>query len=323
MAGSNKILKEGQVLFKAGDKADGMYLIRRGELRVYLEQNGKEVTLVTIGAGGMIGEMALFDNSPRSASVKATVESEVTLISLDDFGKLMKQIPKWFVGLMSALSSRLRSTNERLQKLEAGMPAKGRPYAATIRILNIFNLLLAKDGVKEGKDTIIQKAPVEKSLIETFGEDDAKVKALFEILVKHKVLGTKVDSYKNAVFVAVNRQLLLALPSIIANFLKHSEGKTCLPDSALAMLRCLERQAEASPYDSITASLADLEKEAIRDGLVTASWKDDINLFKAGFDEVKLVKVSNGVGLKTGKKEIGPFVRAHELLVLMTKANLT
>ncbi len=81
MAGTNKVLKEGQVLFKAGDKPDGMYLIRKGELRVYLEQDGKEVSLASIGEAGMIGEMGLFDAQPRSASVKATKETVVKHIS--------------------------------------------------------------------------------------------------------------------------------------------------------------------------------------------------------------------------------------------------
>ncbi|MCX6126006.1 MAG: cyclic nucleotide-binding domain-containing protein, partial [Proteobacteria bacterium] len=119
MAGANKILKAGQMVFKAGEAADGMYLVRKGELVVFLEQDGKQVVLAKIGEGAMIGEMALFDRQPRSASVKASTESEVTLISLDDFGKLMKQIPKWFVGLMTTLSGRLRTTNDRLRLVEA------------------------------------------------------------------------------------------------------------------------------------------------------------------------------------------------------------
>ena len=136
MAGTNKSLKAGAVVFKAGDSADGMYLVRKGELVVYFEQGGKEVILARIPEGGMVGEMALFDRMPRSASVKASMDAEITHISLDDFGKLMRQIPKWFVGLMSALSGRLRVTNDRLKVIEAAggtvpPPAQGvsaKPY---------------------------------------------------------------------------------------------------------------------------------------------------------------------------------------------------
>ena len=84
MAGNVKSIKAGAVLFRAGDPADGMYLVRKGELMVYLEQNGTEVKLANVGAGNMIGEMAFFDKKPRSASVKANEDTEITIITNAD-----------------------------------------------------------------------------------------------------------------------------------------------------------------------------------------------------------------------------------------------
>ena len=51
-----------------------MFLVRKGELQVFVTQGSKEVNLAVVGAGGMIGEMALFDQKPRSASVRAKEE---------------------------------------------------------------------------------------------------------------------------------------------------------------------------------------------------------------------------------------------------------
>lgn len=325
MAGTNKVVKEGQVLFKAGDKSDGMYLIRRGELRVYLEQDGKEVSLATIGEGGMIGEMALFDNQPRSASVKASKESEITLISNDDFGKLMKQIPKWFVGLMQALSSRLRQTNERLKKLESagsGAPGKGKPFQSVVRSLNILMLLWHKDGEKEGKDWTLQKMATEKMMIELFSEDPDKLKALLEVLVKEKLLSTKQDSYKNVVLSMSNRGVLNALATFISAYMKTNPAKPCLPDGAIAMVRGLERLTMSSPYDTLTVSIDDLEKEGKRDGATTTDWKELIKLFTNIGEEVKLVKTSTGPGLRTTKKDVQSFLKYHEVIAAMYKANL-
>ena len=76
MAGKNKILKKGQVLFKEGAESDGMYVIRKGQILIYLEKGEVEVKLATITAGAMLGEMALFDKKPRSASAKAIEECE-------------------------------------------------------------------------------------------------------------------------------------------------------------------------------------------------------------------------------------------------------
>ncbi len=331
MAGTNKVLKEGQVLFRAGDKSDGMYLIRRGELRIYLEQDGKEVQLATIGEGGMCGEMALFDNQPRSASVKATKETEVTLISLDDFGKLMKQIPKWFVGLMSALSSRLRTTNDRLKKLESGgapasspgAAAKGKPFAAVIRQIHMLLLIWHKDGEKDGKDWVLQRQATEKAMVEIMGEDPEKLKELLEVLVKLKMLSTRQDSYKNVVLSTPNRAALSTLATFAANYVKANPGKQpCLPEETLAMLRILERMVLAAPYDTSTVTQAELIKEGKRDGLNTASWEKAIPLLATAGEEVKVVKASGGPGLRTSKKDVVLYVRNHELLTAIYKANL-
>jgi hypothetical protein len=334
MAGVNKIIKKGQLVFKAGDKSDGMYLIRKGELCVYLEQDGKEVVLAAVGEGGMIGEMALFDNQPRSASVRATSEAEVTLISTEDFGKLMKQIPKWFVGLMSALSTRLRQTNERLKKLESGLsgpPGGGatgkpaspsRPFQVPIRLLNILNLIFNKDGTKEGKDWLLPRLPAEKQLSEIFGEDPAVVKNLFDLMVKEKVLLNRQDSYKNVALVLQNRAQLSQLATFMQQFTKVSPKEPFLRDSQLAMVKVLDEIVQSSPYDAVTVSLADLQKQARREAISCETWGEDIKIFANAGDEIRIVKVSSGVGLRTTKKDCSAALKHHEIMVALAKAHL-
>ncbi len=322
MSGTNKVVKPGQVLFRAGDKSDGMYLIRKGELRVYLEQGGKEVALATVGSGGMIGEMALFDGAPRSASVKAISESEVTLISTDDFGKLMKQIPKWFVGLMSSLSNRLRQTNERLQKLETGVTSKTMAFQAPVRILNVIILLWHKDGEKDGKDFVVQKAVIEKSLIEVFNEDAEKLRVLFEILAREKILSTRQDSYKNVVYAMSNRAVLNQLAAFIPQWVRANPKQPCLDADGVNILRALEAIVTSSPYDSVTVSLADLQKEGKKMGLDTAKWEKAMLQFQAAGDDLRLVKASGGSGLRVSKKEASVALKHHEVLAAFFKANL-
>jgi CRP/FNR family cyclic AMP-dependent transcriptional regulator len=323
VAGANKVLKDGQILFKAGDKSDGMYLIRRGELRIYLEQNGKEVTLVTIGSGGMVGEMALFDGQPRSASVKAVKEAEVTHITADDFGKLMKQIPKWFVSLMTSLSGRLRQTNERLQKLEGGGGKTGAPFQDVLRQLNVMILLWAKDGEKDGKDRILQKAKVEDALINVFGENSDRVKRLFEVLVKEKCLITKTDTYNNVVFSAPHRAVLNNLTTFMQTYLKANPKQTCLSDQALTLLKTLEKMATTSPYDTLSVSVGDLERQAKQDGIIPVGWNEVIATLQNAGEEVRPVKTSSGIGLRTSKKDIAQYVRHHQILAALNKATLS
>src|SRR6266576_2258895 len=69
------------VIVKQGEHGDAMYLILEGELRVRLIASGKETILSTLGPGEFFGDMALFDQGPRSADVVANVDSVVLKIT--------------------------------------------------------------------------------------------------------------------------------------------------------------------------------------------------------------------------------------------------
>ena len=118
MAGQVRILKEGEILFRSGERADSMYIVRRGALKVYFLKGNEEVQLALLNDGSIVGEMAFFDQKPRSAHVKALTQTEITEITRADFDKLLTQIPKWLVTMLQSLSGRLRTTNEKLAALE-------------------------------------------------------------------------------------------------------------------------------------------------------------------------------------------------------------
>ena len=167
MAGGNEILNKGEHLFREGDGSDGMFVIRQGEIQIYLEQGGTEVHLATIEAGGMIGEMALFDKKPRSASAKvASDQTEVTRISNEDFLRVLKQVPKWFVTLMSSLSSRLRDTNQKLQRLEKELHGERIPMDNLLKCLSVLSLIWHKEGYKEGKQWFLERDLAENQIAE-------------------------------------------------------------------------------------------------------------------------------------------------------------
>lgn len=71
----------GDELFHEGDKADGLYMIRRGSVTVSRQVAGKEVVLAYISAGNYVGEMALLSNQPRSATVRAASPTEAVMLT--------------------------------------------------------------------------------------------------------------------------------------------------------------------------------------------------------------------------------------------------
>jgi CRP/FNR family cyclic AMP-dependent transcriptional regulator len=102
-----------EVIFEEGNQGDEMFIIHRGSVRILKKTTGgEEKPLSILGPGEFFGEMALIDNSPRSAS--AIAEEEGTqLIVLDEskFIYMVQQLPDFSLAIMRKLSQRLRETN--------------------------------------------------------------------------------------------------------------------------------------------------------------------------------------------------------------------
>lgn len=331
MAGTNKNLKAGTIVFQAGDSPDGMYLVRKGELVVYFEQGGKEVVLAKIPEGGMVGEMAMFDRMPRSASVKTSVDSEITYISLDDFGKLMKQIPKWFVGLMSALSGRLRTTNDRLKAIESGQSgaipsttASGKPFHGVIRMLHVMELLWHREGSKEGKELSIQRKALEDELIGIFGEGPDHVQALLDVLCSEHVVGSKVDNYKASILSLPNRAALRNFVAFIQEVTKKKPELNVVPQPLLDMLSVLVRLETKAAYNQFNVSYEELCAEAAPLKLNTSTWKDHFNDLQGFGEFLKLNKTSSesGLGVRVVKGELSNLIKNLGVLNKLAQRNL-
>ena len=102
-------LGPGETLFEKGDRGDAMYVVKSGELQIVDGNNVFE----TVAPGGIVGEMALIDSHPRSASVRASKPSVVIPINERRFLFLVQQTPFFALRLMTLISERLRAMNAR------------------------------------------------------------------------------------------------------------------------------------------------------------------------------------------------------------------
>ncbi len=107
----------GEMVFREGDESDTCYIVRSGHARAVREHSdGRSITLATFGPGDIFGELAMFDNESRSATVDTLEETEVVAILGPDMRRLLRQHSDIAVKLISALGRRLRETNERLAR---------------------------------------------------------------------------------------------------------------------------------------------------------------------------------------------------------------
>jgi CRP-like cAMP-binding protein/thioredoxin reductase len=83
------------VITRDGDQADGLYLIRRGSVTVSKVIDGKDKILSYVSAGNYVGEMALLNDAPRSATITATVLTEILVLGAEGVKKQIAANPQW------------------------------------------------------------------------------------------------------------------------------------------------------------------------------------------------------------------------------------
>jgi CRP/FNR family transcriptional regulator len=108
-------LQAGEVLFSLGDPGDEMIVVRDGQIAIYMPDAGRPEAgqaLRIFKAGDVLGEMALIDRLPRSASARAESDSTIATLALDDFRNLLSSEPDVAMSVMSGLSSRIRYTTD-------------------------------------------------------------------------------------------------------------------------------------------------------------------------------------------------------------------
>jgi CRP/FNR family cyclic AMP-dependent transcriptional regulator len=106
-------LQAGEALFIAGDPGDGCYRLEQGLLKVVITSpQGDERILAMLGPGAIVGELAMIDGLPRSSSIFAVKDCELSFISREAFEGCTKQHPEVFRYLANVLAARLRGTDE-------------------------------------------------------------------------------------------------------------------------------------------------------------------------------------------------------------------
>ena len=106
---------KGETVFRQGDVGSELFVVLDGEIRIHLDSNGREVTLARQGPNTVLGEMAVFDEQPRSASAEATQETEVRVLRRDRLLAIVHEHPEVMVEFVKNLSQRLREMDALLQ----------------------------------------------------------------------------------------------------------------------------------------------------------------------------------------------------------------
>lgn len=132
----------GAMIFQRGDAGDHLLAIRRGRVRLSLSSpQGREVVLRAVGAGEILGEMALIDGLPRSADAHALQDTDCLVLSRSAYCAVAERHPDVSLAMAQYLCSLLRSTNYQLESIAI--------YDLQARLARFFLFLLEQ---KHGAD---------------------------------------------------------------------------------------------------------------------------------------------------------------------------
>jgi CRP/FNR family transcriptional regulator, cyclic AMP receptor protein len=187
MSGTRKIDRD-HYLFREGDAPDAMYVVKSGKFAVVKSKNNSEIILAEIGVGSMVGEMAFFDNKPRSASVKALKDSEVITLPYKALHVQFKNMPEWSKAIMRTVNDHLRKANVRLkelEKVEKEDEVLFPPHTIT-KLTAILNFVGMKYGKPHPEGLLLNANTVRVYTIQVFQEPTHKMQKLVTALSELK-----------------------------------------------------------------------------------------------------------------------------------------
>lgn len=189
-------LKPSEILFNDGEKANSLYIIQKGQLRLFKPKGKGFIEIAVLRAGEVIGEMAYFDDDgggKRSCSASAMVSSEVIEISFTAFAKTMSGLNPWFKTIINTLANRLRATNSRVKELESNSATvsygsgKHQGYEflkanEVIKILGTLFLVYKSHGEKHAEGIAVHRRTLDLYSHEIYGIIESKMDEMLIIL---------------------------------------------------------------------------------------------------------------------------------------------
>jgi uncharacterized membrane protein len=112
----SKTVVGGQIIFNAGELGDSLYIVRSGEVELFVKDTaGQKIVLTTAEPNDLFGELSMLDERPRSATAMALENTELLLLDREDLLLLFQKQPDAALNMLAALSTMLRKVDRLLQ----------------------------------------------------------------------------------------------------------------------------------------------------------------------------------------------------------------
>ncbi len=277
MSGSKKV-PQGQYLFREGDPPDAMYVIKTGKLAVTKTKQSAEITLAELGPGAMIGEMAFFDNKPRSASAKAIKDTEAIALPYKALHAQFAQFPEWTKAIMRTVNDHLRSANARIKALETGESEDAFPPHTVTKLMAILGLVTARYGVKEGDEIVVPSTALRNYTIQVFHEATNKMQKLLQVLSELGLAKVEEIAEGTQKISIMNSDFLFHFTEWHNEWLfKNENSRMTIREEQIPILKALSFYAKKQTPDdkgAVKLNLTQIQNEAVKETGTTVKVDD-------------------------------------------------
>ena len=315
-----KNLKKGELLFREGDASDAMFVIKSGKIAITKAKGNSEITLAELGPGDMLGEMAFFDNRPRSAGAKAIADTVIIELPFKALNAQFKTFPEWLKAIVRTVNNHLRNANQKIKNLEKSSEEEAEYFSPhlVIRLVGILGLIAARYGERNAAGGIeVPPGTLRKYTIQVFQQPTAKMQRMMELL---QTFGyTKVEDLGEGKMriTVLNLDLLLGFVDFYTEWIFKSEDKkTTIFDKEMRPLKVLiyyGKKETPNAKGEVRVNLTKAQEDCMKD-LSFAFSVDDVNTLS----EKKLVSeklsIEGGVAVNFNLQELEAMYPYWELI---------
>lgn len=231
-------LKTGDILFNDGESAESLFIIQKGQLRLFKPKGKGFIEIAVLRAGEVIGEMAFFDEDgsgkKRSCSASAITPVEVIEITFPAFGKTMASLNPWFKTIINTLATRLRKANVRIKELEDNQASvnyggqhKGYEFLKPLEVMRILGtlfLVFKSHGDFHGNEVHLNRKTLSLYTFDMYQIIEVKLETILTALIELGWLEVRDDQEK-----LPNTLVLKNLETIRQIFI-FANGERHIPD---------------------------------------------------------------------------------------------
>jgi len=262
-----------------------------------------------LGPGDMIGEMAFFDNKPRSASARAVADSVLIELPFRALNAQFKTFPEWLKAVMRAVNTHLRNANQKIKSLEKSdeeANAVFPPHTVT-RLCAILGVVAKVYGENSDAGVLVPAGTLRRYTIQIFQQPTNKMQTMLEVLqglghLKQEDLGEgkqRITLFKP--------DFLIRFVDFYNDFLFKSEDKrTAIDEKEMKPLKALlyyGRKAEMNDKGEVKLNLTQMQNDSMRD-LGFLFNIDDVNTLSEKKVIGEKFSLDSGIGVTVPLREI-------------------